>query len=49
MTFNGPLGAARVGYQDGQYLLNPSADELVGSELDLVIAGTEKAVLMVVS
>ncbi|MCL7423396.1 MAG: polyribonucleotide nucleotidyltransferase [Methylobacter sp.] len=49
VPFNGPLGAARVGYRDGQYLLNPSADELAGSELDLVIAGTGMAVLMVES
>ena len=47
--FNGPIGAARVGYKDGNYLLNPSATELVDSELDLVVAGTEHAVLMVES
>ena len=49
VPFNGPLGAARVGYKDGQYLLNPTFSELEGSQLDLVVAGTEKAVLMVES
>ena len=49
MPFNGPIGAARVGYKDGQYLLNPSKSELVDSDLDLVVAGTEGAVLMVES
>ncbi len=47
--FNGPIGAARVGYQNGQYVLNPSAEQLKESDLDLVVAGTEKAVLMVES
>jgi len=47
--FNGPIGAARVGYQDGQYLLNPSAEKLTESDLNLVVAGTDKAVLMVES
>ena len=47
--FNGPIGAARVGYKDGKYLLNPGKKELVDSQLDLVVAGTEKAVLMVES
>jgi len=47
--FNGPIGAARVGYQGGQYLLNPGNKELVDSQLNLVVAGTEKAVLMVES
>ena len=47
--FNGPIAAARVGYKDGQYLLNPGLTELVESELDLVVAGTEHAVLMVES
>ncbi len=47
--FNGPIGAARVGYKDGQYLLNPSMTELEESDLDLVVAGTENAVLMVES
>lgn len=49
MPFQGPIGAARVGYRDGKYLLNPSASELKSSDLDLVIAGTEAAVLMVES
>ena len=47
--FNGPVGAARVGYQDGQYLLNPGNKELTESRLNLVVAGTAKAVLMVES
>ncbi|MBD3610174.1 MAG: polyribonucleotide nucleotidyltransferase [Gammaproteobacteria bacterium] len=47
--FNGPIGGARVGYKDGQYLLNPSKAQLETSELDLVVAGTENAVLMVES
>ena len=47
--FNGPIGAARVGYKDGQYLLNPSMEQLTESDLDLVVAGTDKAVLMVES
>jgi polyribonucleotide nucleotidyltransferase len=47
--FNGPIGAARVGYQNGQYILNPSAEKLTESDLDLVVAGTDKAVLMVES
>ena len=46
---NGPLGAARVGYKDGQYLLNPTVEALATSALDLVVAGTEGAVLMVES
>ncbi|MDQ2069149.1 polyribonucleotide nucleotidyltransferase [Natronospira bacteriovora] len=49
IPFNGPIGAARVGYRDGDYLLNPSASDLDESRLDLVVAGTEKAVLMVES
>src|SRR3989338_3386135 len=49
IPFQGPIGAARVGYQQGQFVLNPSTQELVGSELDLVVAGTEQAVLMVES
>jgi len=49
MPFSGPIGAARVGYQDGQYLLNPGASQLEESDLDLVVAGTENAVLMVES
>ncbi|MFQ5994054.1 MAG: polyribonucleotide nucleotidyltransferase [Acidiferrobacterales bacterium] len=49
VPFRGPIGAARVGYKDGQYLLNPTAGELKDSQLDLVVAGTEVAVLMVES
>lgn len=49
MPFNGPIGAARVGYKDGEYILNPSISALVDSDLDLVVAGTDKAVLMVES
>lgn len=49
LPFRGPLGAARVGYRDGDYLLNPSMSELQASELDLVVAGTREAVLMVES
>jgi polyribonucleotide nucleotidyltransferase len=49
VPFNGPIGAARVGYKDGQYLLNPGLEALKDSQLDLVVAGTESAVLMVES
>jgi len=49
VPFNGPVGAARVGYKEGKYLLNPDAKELAQSALHLVVAGTEKAVLMVES
>ncbi len=49
VPFSGPIGAARVGYRDGEYLLNPTASELAESDLDLVVAGTEKAVIMVES
>ncbi|KZN49234.1 polyribonucleotide nucleotidyltransferase [Pseudoalteromonas luteoviolacea] len=49
VPFNGPIGAARVGYIDGQYVLNPTLKELTESKLDLVVAGTENAVLMVES
>ena len=49
IPFNGPIGAARVGYIDGQYVLNPTATELKESQLNLVVAGTEHAVLMVES
>jgi polyribonucleotide nucleotidyltransferase len=50
IPFNGPLGATRVGFIDGEYVLNPSASELVDqSKLNLVVAGTESAVLMVES
>src|SRR6202021_4027769 len=45
--FNGPVGAARVGWKDGKYLLNPTNKDLTTSDLHLVVAGTEKAVLMV--
>lgn len=47
--FNGPIGAARVGYKDGEYLLNPTRSELKESDLDLTVAGTASAVLMVES
>lgn len=47
--FNGPIGAARVGYQEGIFLLNPSRKALEQSELDLVVAGTKDAILMVES
>ncbi|MGB4858647.1 MAG: polyribonucleotide nucleotidyltransferase, partial [Dokdonella sp.] len=49
VPFKGPIGAARVGYANGQYLLNPTRTELKDSELDLVVAGTTSAVLMVES
>ncbi|MBX9811534.1 MAG: polyribonucleotide nucleotidyltransferase, partial [Burkholderiales bacterium] len=49
IPFNGPIGAARVGYLDGQYVLNPTATELKSSRLNLVVAGTQQAVLMVES
>jgi polyribonucleotide nucleotidyltransferase len=49
IPFNGPIGAARVGHIDGQLVLNPSNTELEASKLDLVVAGTESAVLMVES
>ena len=49
MPFQGPLGAARVGYIDGAYVLNPTKTELASSQLDLVVAGTADAVLMVES
>jgi polyribonucleotide nucleotidyltransferase len=49
IPFAGPLGAARVGYIDGQYILNPTASQLAKSQMDLVVAGTETAVLMVES
>jgi polyribonucleotide nucleotidyltransferase len=47
--FRGPIGAARVGYAGGEYILNPTHTQLVDSKLDLVVAGTENAVLMVES
>ena len=49
IPFMGPIGGARVGYINGQYLLNPHVDEMVESTLDLVVAGTQEAVLMVES
>ena len=49
VPFNGPVGAARVGFIDGNYVLNPSASQLENSALDLVVAGTKGAVLMVES
>jgi len=49
VPFNGPIGAARVGYKNGSYVLNPGFAALADSELDLVVAGTENAVLMVES
>ena len=49
LPFEGPIGAARVGYIDGQYILNPTKTELETSQMDLVVAGTETAVLMVES
>jgi polyribonucleotide nucleotidyltransferase len=49
VPFDGPMGAARVGFVDGNYILNPSYAELENSYLDMVVAGTEKAVLMVES
>jgi len=47
--FDGPIGAAKVGYKDGKYLLNPTVSELKESQLELVVAGTAAAVLMVES
>ncbi|KRG59668.1 polyribonucleotide nucleotidyltransferase [Stenotrophomonas sp. W1S232] len=47
--FKGPIGAAKVGYKDGQYILNPTVTELKDSQLELVVAGTANAVLMVES
>ncbi len=49
MPFMGPVGASRVGFIDGKYILNPSKSELESSRLDLVVAGTKDAVLMVES
>jgi len=49
MPFNGPIGCARVGYKEGQYLLNPTKTELEESDLNLVVSGTDNAVLMVES
>jgi polyribonucleotide nucleotidyltransferase len=49
MPFAGPIGAAKVGYINGEYVLNPTTSQLAESQLDLVVAGTAKAVLMVES
>jgi len=49
IPFAGPIGAARVGYNDDGYMLNPSYEEMAGSDLDMVVAGTADAVLMVES
>ena len=49
VPFNGPIGAARVGWKDGEYFLNPTAKQLAESQLHLVVAGTEHGVLMVES
>ena len=49
VPFDGPMGAARVGFIDGEYVLNPSFEELDNSYLDMVVAGTDEAVLMVES
>jgi polyribonucleotide nucleotidyltransferase len=49
IPFGGPIGAARVGYVDGQYVLNPGKTQLLDSKMDLIVAGTEAAVLMVES
>lgn len=49
IPFQGPIGAARVGYKDGIYLLNPGHKQIAESDLDLVVAGTEDAILMVES
>jgi polyribonucleotide nucleotidyltransferase len=49
LPFLGPIGAARVGYKDGKYILNPTATQLADSKLDLVVAGTAEGVLMVES
>ena len=49
LPFAGPIGAAKVGYANGKYLLNPTTEQLKTSQLELVVAGTDKAVLMVES
>ncbi|HAQ36263.1 MAG: polyribonucleotide nucleotidyltransferase [Maricaulis sp.] len=49
LPFMGPIGAARVGYKDGEYILNPTDDQMPDTELDLVVAGTGDAVMMVES
>ena len=49
VPFMGPIGAARVGYRDGEYLINPTVQDMENTELDLVVAGTTDAVMMVES
>ncbi len=49
LPFTGPIGAARVGYKDGAYIINPTHDEVKESDLDLVVSGTQDAVMMVES
>ena len=49
IPFMGPIGAARIGYKDGEYLINPPIPDMEGTELDLVMAGTQDAVMMVES
>jgi polyribonucleotide nucleotidyltransferase len=49
LPFLGPIGAARIGYKNGSYILNPTASQLADSQLDLVVAGTAEGVLMVES
>ncbi|MFN5509649.1 MAG: polyribonucleotide nucleotidyltransferase [Burkholderiales bacterium] len=49
LPFNGPIAAARVGYIDGAYVLNPNTSQMAASQLDLVVAGTDSAVMMVES
>ncbi|MDQ2777940.1 MAG: polyribonucleotide nucleotidyltransferase [Pseudomonadota bacterium] len=49
LPFNGPVGAARVGYINGEYVLNPGKTQLADSQMDLIVAGTDSAVLMVES
>ena len=49
VPFMGPIGAARVGYQDGEYILNPTQEQIKEGQLDLVVAGTPDAVMMVES
>ncbi len=49
LPFNGPMGCARVGYTDGNYILNPTISQIETSDLDLIVAGTDQAVLMVES
>ncbi len=49
LPFMGPIGACRIGYKDGEYIINPTHPEMEGSDLDLVVAGTKEGVLMVES